>query len=40
MKKKNKFMERLLVKLAEKHDIDLDPVEAEGQEEPEVQPNP
>ena len=36
MKKKNKFMEQLLVKLAEKHGIDLDPEVAEGQEEPEA----
>ena len=36
LKKKSKFMEQLLVKLAEKHGIDLDPEVAEWQEEPEA----
>ena len=36
LKKKSKFMEQLLVKLAEKHGIDLDPEVAEGQEESEA----
>ena len=36
LKKKSRYMEQLLVKLAEKHGIDLDPEVAEGQEEPEA----